>query len=140
MEPMSPWLQYFNRPFPSLKGFSAYRFPGMLVHLPIIGVFLLFGLLLLGNVPHLLPLLPLYLVLGIYLGRDLAILCHYAPLLTLVCMAATLIGLNYLKPIVAATDAIKTRTGISPACFAVGFTLVLVVMFATYVRWFVNRP
>jgi len=137
---MSPWLQYFIRPFPSVKGFSAYRFPGMFVHLPVIGAFLLFGLLLLGNVPHLLPLLPLYLVFGVYLGRDLAILCHYVPLLTLICLGATLAGLGYVKQIAAAMSAIKAHTGISPACFAIGFTLVLVVIFATYVRWFVKRP
>ena len=137
---MNPWLQYFAGPFPSTKGFSAYRFPGMLVHLPIIGAFLLFGLLLLGNVPHLLPLLPLYLVPGAYLGRDVAIRCHYAPLLTIVPLALTLAGLGYVKQIAAAMDAIKARAGISPVCFAIGLTLVLVVMFATYVRCFVKRP
>ena len=45
---MSPWLQYFKKPFPSAKGFSPYRFPGILVHLPVIGAFLVLGLLLLA--------------------------------------------------------------------------------------------
>ena len=136
---MNPWFQYFKRPFPSVEGFSSYRFPGIAVHLPVIGAFLLFGLLLLGNIPHLLPLLLIYLVLGVYLGRDLAILCHYAPLLTIICLAATLAGLCLVKQIAVAMDAIKTHIGVSPAYPAIGFTLVLAVMFAYYVRWFVKK-
>jgi hypothetical protein len=32
--------------------------------------------------------LLVWVLAGLYLGRDLAILCHYAPLLILVCWAA----------------------------------------------------
>jgi len=137
---MGPWFQYFKRPFPSTQGLSAYRFPGLLVHLPVIGAFLVLGLLLLGHAPHLLPLLPLYLVLGVYLGRDLSILCHYAPLLTVACLAGALAGLAFVKEIAEAANTIKTHIGISPTAFAVGFTIVLLATFATYVRWFANRP
>jgi hypothetical protein len=37
--------------------------------------------------PHALlrPLLLVWVLSGLYLGRDIAILCHYSPLLTLIC-------------------------------------------------------
>jgi hypothetical protein len=73
------WLYYFRSPFPSRQGFSAYRFPGLLVHLPLIVTSALTGLLLCGPHAPLRPLIVLWLVAGVYLGRDFTILCHYAP-------------------------------------------------------------
>jgi hypothetical protein len=111
-----------------------------MVHLPVIGAFLVLGHLFLAGAPRLLYQLPLYLFLGVYLGRDLALLCHYAPLLTIVCVAAALAALGFVKQIVTAADAIKTHIGLPPTGLAIGATLVLLATFATYVRWFANKP
>ena len=86
---MSP-LMYFRRPFPSTEGFSAYRMPGLSVHLPLILAFVFVGFFLCWPYPVLRPLLIVWVLAGVYLGRDIAILCHYTPLLTLICWAACL--------------------------------------------------
>lgn len=77
-------LDYFRVPFPSRQGFSAYRSPGLAAHIPLFIVFSLSGLLLCGAG----PLLLVWMVAGLYLGRDVAIICHYAPVLLLVIWAA----------------------------------------------------
>jgi hypothetical protein len=77
---------YFRTPFPSRRGFSAYRFPGPAVHLPLFFIFALTGFLLCG--PSV--LLVVWLIAGLYLGRDIAIFSHYAPFLLLVIWAAML--------------------------------------------------
>ena len=87
-------LGYFARPFPSRKGFAAYRSPGLVVHLPAWAAMTLLGLTLL------LPHGPLgwaalvWVVAGLYLGRDVAIYCHYLPLLTLVVWAGCVVTLT----------------------------------------------
>jgi hypothetical protein len=81
-------LSYFRSPFPSTKGFSAYRMPGMAVHGPLILSFTLVGFFLCWPHPVLRPFLTVWLLAGLYLGRDVAILCHYNPLLTLISWAA----------------------------------------------------
>lgn len=93
--PMS-FLRYFRSPFPSRQGFSAYRMPGALVHGPLIFAATLVGFFLCWPHPLLRPLLIVWVLAGLYLGRDLAILCHYAPLLTLICWAAA--GLVLFRP------------------------------------------
>ncbi len=74
---------YFIRPFPGTQGFSAYRFPGILVHLPLFLIFLFIGLYLNLGTPWLRPFIILYIVIGLYLGRDIAIYAHYNPLIIL---------------------------------------------------------
>jgi hypothetical protein len=92
-------LSYFHRPFPSTEGFSAYRMPGVAVHGPLIFASALLGFLLCW--PHLMlrPLLIVWVLAGLYLGRDIAILCHYAPLLTLLSWAASGFVLFRPRPI-----------------------------------------
>ena len=86
-------LAYFLRPFPSRQGFSAYRFPGLAAHIPFFLVFSLLGLLLCGAG----PLLVVWMVAGLYLGRDVAIICHYAPVLLLLIWAAMFVVLSKAK-------------------------------------------
>jgi hypothetical protein len=90
-------LSYFRSPFPSTKGFSAYRMPGVAVHGPWILSFSAVGVLLCWPHPLLRPLLIFWVLAGVYLGRDIAILCHYSPLLTLISWAVFAIVL--LKPV-----------------------------------------
>lgn len=88
-------LTYFRVLFPSREGFSAYRSPGLAAHVPFFLLLLLLGLLLCG----LSPLLVIWAVAGLYLGRDVAILCHYAPLLFLILLASAFTFLYAVKPI-----------------------------------------
>ena len=84
---MSVLSGYFRSPFPSTKGFSAYRMPGVAVHGPLIFAFSLVGFFLCWPHPMLRPLLIVWVLAGLYLGRDIAIICHYAPLLIIICWA-----------------------------------------------------
>jgi hypothetical protein len=81
-------FSYFRAPFPSAQGFSPYRFPGMMAHLPLLLASVFAGFLLCWPHPVLRPLLVVWVLAGLYLGRDIAIFCHYAPFLVLVVWAA----------------------------------------------------
>jgi hypothetical protein len=70
--------------------------PGMAVHGPLIVASTLAGFLLCWPHGILRPLLALWVLAGLYLGRDIAILCHYSPLLTLLSWAAS--GFVLFKP------------------------------------------
>jgi len=89
-------FSYFRHPFPSSEGFSAYRMPGIAVHGPLILASSLAGFLLCWPHTMLRPLLILWVLGGLYLGRDLTILCHYNPLLTLLSWAVS--GFVLFKP------------------------------------------
>jgi hypothetical protein len=88
MEERLSLFSYFRSPFPSREGFSAYRMPGALVHGPLILTTTLAGFFLCWPHPVLRPLLIIWVLAGVYLGRDITILCHYNPLLTLLSWAA----------------------------------------------------
>src|SRR5260370_36757119 len=81
-------LSYFRAPFPAAKVFSAYGMPGVVVHIPLLLASIFIGFMLCWPHPMLRPLLVVWVLAGLYLGRDLAIFCHYAPLLTLMTLAA----------------------------------------------------
>jgi len=115
-------LAYFRAPFPSRQGFSPYRSPGPVAHLAFFFAIVFLGLLLCG--PS--PLLLVWAVAGIYLGRDLAILCHYAPLLFLLVVAALFAVFMAAKPV-----AVFGRQ--HPAS-GIGLT-VLVVAIQVWVAW-----
>ena len=77
----------------SRQGFSAYRFPGLAAHVPFFLVFSLSGLLLCGVG----PLLLVWMVAGLYLGRDVAVICHYALVLLPVIWIAMFVLLSEAK-------------------------------------------
>ena len=81
---------YFRSPFPKAQGFSAYRMPGVAVHGPVILLFVWLGAWLCFGEPWTYALFIVYLVAGIYLGRDLAILAHYNMLITLAVLGGTI--------------------------------------------------
>ena len=87
---------YFRSPFPSTQGFSAYRMPGMAVHGPLILASALVGFFLCWPHAVLRPLTMIWVLAGLYLGRDIAVLCHYNGLLTLVSWGAS--ALVFIKP------------------------------------------
>ena len=88
-------LAYFRAPFPSRQGFSAYRSPGPVAHFVFFLASMFLGLLLCG--PS--PLLLVWAVAGIYLGRDFAILCHYAPLLFVLILGALFVVFMAARPL-----------------------------------------
>ena len=92
-------LGYFRSPFPSAEGFSAYRMPGVAVHGPLILAASLLGFLLCWPHPMLRPLVAAWVLAGVYLGRDLAVRCHYNPLLTILCWASSAMVLVKPAPI-----------------------------------------
>jgi hypothetical protein len=53
----------------------------MLLHIPLFLIFLFLGLYLNLGTTWLWPFIVLYLVIGLYLGRDIAIFAHYYPLI-----------------------------------------------------------
>ena len=89
-------FSYFRTPFPSTQGFSAYRMPGMAVHGPLILASALVGFSLCWPHAVLRPLTMIWVLAGLYLGRDIAVLCHYNGLLTLVCWVGS--ALVFIKP------------------------------------------
>ncbi|HQL10769.1 MAG TPA: hypothetical protein PLE35_14275, partial [Lentisphaeria bacterium] len=119
---------YFRHPFPKAEGFSAYRMPGLVVHLPVLLIVLSFGFWLCSGEALFLPLLLVYLVIGLYLGRDLAILAHYNPLITLAVLglAFFIIGVHPDWPVV-------------PPVAAFVVTVLLAALFFKYVHWWLDR-
>ena len=89
-------FSYFRSPFPSTQDFSAYRMPGLAVHGPLILAFTFVGFFLCWPHAVLRPLTMIWVLSGLYLGRDIAVLCHYNGLLTLLCWAAS--ALVFFKP------------------------------------------
>jgi hypothetical protein len=71
--------------------------PGVAVHGPLILCFSVVGVLLCWPHSILRPLLFFWVLAGVYLGRDITILCHYSPLLTLICWIA--FGIVLFKPV-----------------------------------------
>ena len=125
----APLIDYLRRPFPKAEGFSAYRFPGLIVHLPIALLFLVLGASLTLAEPYLWPLLLVYLVVGLYLGRDLAILAHYNLLITL----AVLGGFIWL---IASPDAIRALlSDARDPILSLAITLSVAAGFCAWVRW-----
>jgi hypothetical protein len=62
--------------------------PGVAVHGPLIFSFAAVGFFLCWPHSILRPFAIVWVLAGLYLGRDIAILCHYTPLLTLICWVA----------------------------------------------------
>jgi hypothetical protein len=70
--------------------------PGMAVHGPLILASALVGFALCWPHAALRPLMVIWVLAGLYLGRDIAVLCHYNGLLTLVCWGVS--ALVFFKP------------------------------------------
>src|SRR4030042_2556305 len=130
------YAAYFIKPFPGTQGFSAYRFPGMLVHLPLFLIFLFIGLYLNLVTPWLRPFIALYIVIGLYLGRDIAIYAHYNPLIIL-----AVICLIILSPflITSALKPLKTTLGGTFLFFALVLDLGCLAAYTFYVRAWVKK-
>jgi hypothetical protein len=133
---MRRFLEYFQRPFPPAVGFSPYRFPGLAVHLPILLACLFLGWFLCGRHSYLWPLMLIYLVVGLYLGRDWAILAHYNPLIMIGAWLALILILRYGPRLPASTMRLGTWSPVMVVCISVA----IILLFAWHVRrtwdWF----
>jgi hypothetical protein len=127
---MLSWLSYFRTPFPSAQGFSAYRMPGVAVHGPLLFVCSLIGFCLCWQHPLLRLFLAVWILAGLYLGRDIAVFCHYAPLLTLVCWGMCAFVIHQAKSIAA----FGAAHGFMAALFSLAAALALF-----FVAWVMTR-
>jgi len=127
---------YFIRPFPSTQGFSAYRFPGMLVHLPLFLIFLFIGLYLNLGTPWLRPFILLYIVIGLYLGRDIAIYAHYNPLITVAVILFIIFSPALITKIL---QPLKTALDATFPFFALVLDLGCLAAYTFYVRSWVQK-
>ncbi|MBF0118423.1 MAG: hypothetical protein HQK79_06270 [Desulfobacterales bacterium] len=137
---MAKWLIYFNSPFPSREGFSPYRSPGLLVHIPIIIFFLIIGCLLSKDTSWLMPIfIPLYFVFGLYLGRDLAILAHYNPIITLVIVVLFPIGQYFGQKLSFLFEAFKEFLGWYFIPFSIIFTCLILIGFIANIKFWTKE-
>ncbi|MBI5394974.1 MAG: hypothetical protein HZA91_06710 [Verrucomicrobia bacterium] len=126
---------YFSRPFPSREGFSAYRSPGAAVHGPILLGNLFLAAILCLPYPALWPFILVYLAAGLYGGRDVAVLCHYAPVLTLVVWALFFVLLVYGPRLF---QALQTRPMLH-LIVSVSASLIVLAVFAFHVWRTIRR-
>jgi hypothetical protein len=127
---------YFIRPFPGTQGFSAYRFPGMIVHIPLFLIFLYIGLYLNLGTTWLRPFIVLYIVIGLYLGRDIAIYAHYNPLITL----AVILLIIFSPPLITkCLQPLRTVLGATFPFFALCLDLGCLAAYTFYVRFWVRK-
>lgn len=116
---------YFRTPFPKAEGFSAYRMPGLLVHIPVLIFFIWLGCWLTLGDPWLYPLFFLYLAIGLYLGRDVAIIAHYNPLITIAVLTGVVILIRYAS--------LPPHLSVLTSAAITGL---IAVLYAIYVSWY----
>lgn len=68
------YIRYLKNPLLNISGFSAYRLPNSLVHLPVIIMVPYLGICI--CVTEATFLLPVYFIIALYLGRDLVFMSY----------------------------------------------------------------
>ena len=133
---LKQYAAYFARPLPRAEGFSAYRFPGVFVHIPLFFIFLYLGLYLNTGTPWLKPFIILYIIIGLYAGRDIAIYAHYMPLITLAVILLIIFSPSLVKGVLMP---LRTTLGNSFPVFAALVDLAALAAFVLYVRHWVKK-
>jgi hypothetical protein len=128
--------EYFLRPFPGTEGFSAYRFPGILLHIPLFLIFLYIGLYLNLGTTWLWPFIALYIVIGLYLGRDIAIYAHYLPLITVAVILFIIFSPSLITKVL---NPLKMSLGETFPLFALCLDLCCLAAYTFYVRAWVKK-
>lgn len=124
--------EYFQRPFPGTGGFSAYRFPGIFLHIPLFLIFLYIGLYLNLGFPWLRPFIVLYVVIGLYVGRDIAVYAHYMPLITAAVVALIIFSPSLITKVL---QPLRTALGQGFPVFSLLMDLGVLAAFVYYVRY-----
>jgi hypothetical protein len=133
---LKSYSAYFIRPFPGTAGFSAYRFPGMFLHLPLFVIFLYIGLYLNFGTAWLRPFIVLYIIIGLYLGRDIAIYAHYNPLITLAIILLIIFSPSLITKVL---QPLKTALGATFPFFALVLDFGCLAAYTFYVRAWVRK-
>ncbi len=136
------YFHYFKIPFPGRRGFSPYRSPGPFIHILAMFCCLFLGLFLSANETTLRILVPLFLFIGLYAGRDIAIYAHYNPLLTLLVPGAAFMSVKFLTPDnrLFLDRAMKDCLGLDFGFFSLAVTVAVSGLFALHVhRWSSNH-
>ncbi len=128
---------YFAAPFPSRKGFAAYRMPGPVFHLSVFALGVVIGLALCipGNALDTVPLLAVWVIAWFYFGRDLAIHAHYNGLLVVIWFVGVVSIFIFPKLL---GSLFRTLAAFSNAYYpeaAVAATAAVAVGFAFWMRW-----
>lgn len=139
-----PWLGYLLAPLPYSAGFTAYRFPGVVIHFPMAILVHLIGLTLTFGADPIVHLFPfnlyftclLFALIGITVGRDLALFCHYQPLLFIGLIALIILAASNPHALIDGLDAFRDSivllTGNLPYLLTV--ELISLLAFTWYVR------
>ena len=136
MPVVNQYVAYFARPFPRTEGFSAYRFPGVFVHIPLFFIFLYLGLYLNWGTPELRPFMLLYFILGLYVGRDIAVYAHYMPLITLAVILLIIFSPSLITRVL---EPLKMSLGGFFPFFSFCLDLVTLAAYTFYVRSWVRK-
>ena len=126
---MDKYIRYFNGPIPSIKRLASYRFPGGLVHMPVVIICAFTGIYICGDEARF--FLPIYFIVGLYFGRDLAILAHYNFIIS-VTVWILLVLLLIFKDQLGMLFAIDTFT------MSAGISALLLIAFLMYVKLYVD--
>jgi hypothetical protein len=136
MSNFKQYAAYFVRPFPRTGGFSAYRFPGVFVHIPLFLFFFYLGLYLNWETRELRPFIILYLVLGLYVGRDIAVYAHYMPLIIFAVVAVFIFSPSLVKGVLLP---LKASLGSFFPIFATLVDIAALAAFVWYVRHWIKK-
>lgn len=137
---MKHFIAYFRTPFPKAVGFSPYRFPGLLVHLPVLALFVFLAFYSWAGETVLLTFVPFYLIIGLYVGRDLAIFAHYQPLITLAMFGFCFVGVPFGLPrLLPKMQAFQASLGPRFIPLSLTISAILLIAFGLYVRK-MSRP
>jgi hypothetical protein len=133
---LKQYAAYFARPFPRAEGFSAYRFPGILVHIPLFLIFLFIGFYLNIGTPWLKPFIILYIIIGLYGGRDIAIYAHYMPVIIVAVILLIIFAPSLITMVL---NPLKTAAGRSFPFFSLFVDLGVLAAFVYYVRYRIKQ-
>ncbi|MCJ7546938.1 MAG: hypothetical protein MUP30_08970 [Deltaproteobacteria bacterium] len=108
----------------------------MLVHIPLFLIFLFLGLYLNLGTTWLWPFIALYIVIGLYLGRDIAIYAHYNPLITLAVILFIIFSPALITKVL---QPLKMALGETFPFFALVLDLGILAAYIFYVRSWVKK-
>ena len=108
----------------------------MLVHLPLFFIFLFLGLYLNLGTTWLWPFIVLYIVIGLYLGRDIAIYAHYNPLIILTVILFIIFSPSLITKVL---QPLRTAFGRGFPFFSLCLDLGALAAYTFYVRAWVSK-
>jgi len=99
-------------------------------------MFLFIGLYLNLGTPWLRPFIILYIVIGLYLGRDIAVYAHYNPLITVAVVLLIIFSPSLITKVL---QPLKTALGETFPFFALVLDLGCLAAYTFYVRAWIKK-